>query len=102
MAMIIAMYKTPVDTAAFDRYYFGPHLKLAKTFPGLTGYKVTRGPIMALSGAAPYYLIAVLSFDSMQSVQLALASPQGQAVAADLDNFASAGVEVFFAESEAI
>ena len=26
MAKIIAMYKTPADPAAFDRYYFGPHV----------------------------------------------------------------------------
>jgi uncharacterized protein (TIGR02118 family) len=102
MAMIIAMYRTPTDTVAFDRYYFGPHFKLAKAVPGLKGYKVTRGPIMAMAGAQPYYLIAVLTFDSMQSVQAALASTQGQAVAADLANFATGGVEVFFAESEAI
>ena len=40
MAKIIAMYKTPTDAAAFDRYYFGPHLKLAKAVPGLKGYEV--------------------------------------------------------------
>jgi uncharacterized protein (TIGR02118 family) len=102
MAKIIAMYKTPKDTAAFDRYYFGPHMKLAKAVPGLKEYEITRGPIMSLSGPAPYYLIAVLTFDSMQSVASALASPQGQAVAADLDNFASAGVEILMAESETI
>jgi uncharacterized protein (TIGR02118 family) len=102
MAMIIAMYRTPKDAAAFDRYYFGPHLTLAKTVPGLKGYEVTRGPIMAMAGAQPYYLIAVLTFDSMQAVQSALASKQGQAVAADLDNFATGGVEVFFTESETI
>ena len=102
MAMIIAMYKTPKDAAAFDSYYFGPHLALAKTVPGLTGYEVTRGPIMAMAGPQPYYLIAVLKFDSMTAVQTALASSQGQAVAADLANFATGGVEIFFAESEAL
>jgi uncharacterized protein (TIGR02118 family) len=102
MAMIIAMYKTPKDAAAFDSYYFGPHLTLAKKVPGLKDYRVTRGPIMAMAGAQPYYLIAVLTFDSMQAVQTALASPEGQAVAADLGNFATGGVEVFFSESEQI
>ena len=102
MAMIIAMYKTPKDAAAFDSYYFGPHLALAKTVPGLAGYEVTRGPIMAMAGVQPYYLIAVLKFDSMAAVQAALASSQGQAVAADLNNFATGGVEIFFSESEAL
>jgi uncharacterized protein (TIGR02118 family) len=102
MAMIIAMYKAPTDPAEFDRYYFGPHVTLAKTVPGLKGYRVTRGPIMAMAGPQPYYLIAVLSFESMEAVQAALASKEGQAVAADLANFATGGVEVFFSESEKI
>ena len=102
MAMIVAMYKTPKDPAEFDRYYFGTHVTLAKTVPGLKGYRVTRGPIMAMAGAQPYYLIAVLTFESMQAVQAALASKEGQAVAADLANFATGGVEVFFSESEKI
>ena len=102
MAKVIAMYKTPVDAAAFDSYYFGPHMKLAKAVPGLTEYEITRGPIMSLAGPAPYYLIAVLTFDSMASAASALASPQGQAVAADLDNFATGGVEILMAESEAV
>ena len=58
MAKIIAMYKTPTDPAAFDRYYFGPHVKLAKTVPGLKGYEVTRGPVMTPAGPAPFYLVA--------------------------------------------
>ncbi len=102
MAKLIAMYKTPTDSAAFDRHYFGAHVKLAKAIPGLKGYEVTRGPIMTPAGPAPYYLAAVLTFDSMASIQAALASPQGQATVADLGNFASAGVEILMADSEAI
>ena len=102
MAKIIAMYKTPADPAAFDRYYFGPHLRLAKAVPGLRGYEVTRGPVMTPAGSSPYYLVAILTFDSMASIQAALASPQGQATVADLSNFATAGVEILMADSEAI
>jgi len=102
MAKIIAMYKTPADPAAFDRYYFGPHIRLAKAVPGLRGYEVTRGPVMTPAGSSPYYLVAILTFDSMASIQAALASPQGQATVADLSNFATAGVEILMADSEAI
>jgi len=102
MAKLIAMYKTPTDSAAFDRHYFGAHVKLAKAIPGLRRYEVTRRPIMTPAGPAPYYLVAVLTFDSMASIQAALASPQGQATVADLGNFASAGVEILMADSEAI
>ena len=102
MAKIIAMYKTPADPAAFDRYYFGPHVKLAKAVPGLKGYEVTRGPVMTPAGPAPFYLVAMLTFESMAAIQAALNSPQGQATVADLANFATGGVEIVMADSEAI
>ena len=34
MAKIYALYRTPTDAAAFDRYYFDRHVPLAKTLPG--------------------------------------------------------------------
>ncbi len=102
MAKIIAMYKTPTDPAAFDRYYFGPHVKLAKAVPGLKGYEITRGPVMTPAGPASFYLVAILTFDSMAAIQAALVSAQGQATVADLPNFATGGVEILMADSEAI
>lgn len=102
MAKLIAMYKTPADAAAFDRYYYDTHLPIAKKIPGLRSYEVTRGPIGTLAGPAPYHLIAVLTFDSAAAIQSALASTEGQATAADLGNFATGGVEIFIAETESI
>ena len=102
MAKIIAMYKTPVDAAAFDKYYFGTHVKIAKAVPGLKGYEITRGAVATPAGPSSYYLVAILTFDSMATIQAALASPQGQATVADLANFASAGVDILMADSEAI
>ena len=102
MAKVIAMYRTPADAAAFDRYYFETHVPLAKTIPGLRAYEVTRGTIATLNGPAPYYLIATLTFDSLAAIQAALTSAQGQATAADLRNFATGGVELFVAETATV
>ena len=99
MAKVYALYKTPTDPAAFERYYFERHVPLAKTIPGLRSYEVTRGPIAAMGGPAPYHLIATLTFDSRAAVDAALVSPQGQAVAADLGNFATGGVDVLISET---
>jgi uncharacterized protein (TIGR02118 family) len=100
------MYKHPADAAAFDRYYYGVHVvhePLAKTIPGLEAYEVTRGTIASVGGgSAAYHLIATLTFSSLVAINAALVSPQGQATAADLGNFASGGVDLFIAESEAI
>jgi uncharacterized protein (TIGR02118 family) len=102
MAKVYAMYRHPADAAAFDRYYYDKHLPLAKTVPGLTGYEVTRGTIASVGGSAPYHLIATLTFASVASVNAALASPEGQATAADLGNFATGGVDLFIADTEMI
>lgn len=102
MAKVIAMYRTPADAAAFDRYYFETHVPLAKSIPGLRAYEITRGTIATMNGPSPYYLIATLTFDSLAAIQAALTSAQGQATAADLRNFATGGVELFIAETATI
>ena len=102
MAKVIAMYKRPADTDAFDRYYYGTHVPIAKKIRGLREYEVTTGPVATLQGVSPYHLVAVLTFDSMAAAQAALASPEGQATAADLANFAAAGVDLYIAESRII
>jgi len=102
MAKVYALYRAPTDAAAFESYYFDKHVPLAKTIPGLRSYEVTRRPLMAVGGAAPYYMIATLSFDSRAAIDAALVSQQGQAVAADLAKFASGGVDVLIADTEAV
>ena len=102
MARLIAMYKTPADAAAFDRYYFAQHVPLAKTFPGLRAYDVSHGPIVTPDGLAPYHLIATLTFDSVDAIQAALSSKQGQAIIADLGNFAAAGADVYIVDTKSV
>jgi uncharacterized protein (TIGR02118 family) len=101
-AKIFAVYQQPADPAAFDRYYFGKHIPLAKTIPGLLSYEVTRGDVLGMQGKHGTYLIATLEFESVQSIAAAMSSPQGQAVAADLANFASAGVDIMFSKVEIV
>jgi uncharacterized protein (TIGR02118 family) len=93
MAQLLALYHQPADPAAFDRYYFDTHVPLAKKIPGLRSYVVNDGPVNAVAGSPAPYSIAELSFDSMADLQSALSSAEGQeAAAADLSNFAQAGV----------
>jgi uncharacterized protein (TIGR02118 family) len=99
MAKLLAMYKTPADVAAFDRYYYSTHVPIAKAVPGLKGYEVSRGPIVTPDGLAPYHLIATLTFDSVASIQAALASAEGRATAADLGRFAVAGVDIYILDN---
>ena len=96
MAKLIAMYGTPKNPSAFDAYYFGTHVPIAKRIPGLRKYEVSEGAIGTPAGPAPTYLTAILHFDSMADIQTALGSPEGQAAAGDIANFADGGADLYF------
>ena len=87
-AKILVLYPQPADPEAFDKYYFGTHIPLARKVPHLRGIKFNAGAPMAAAGAAPY-LITELEFASMADLQAGMASPEGQATSADVPNFAS-------------
>jgi uncharacterized protein (TIGR02118 family) len=99
MAQLLVLYNTPVDPIAFDRHYRETHIPLASKIPGLRSYSISNGPVQALAGTAPH-LIATLEFDSMAGLNAALASPEGQAAAADVPNFASAGATLLIYDSK--
>jgi uncharacterized protein (TIGR02118 family) len=101
MAQILVLYNAPADPAAFDRYYYQKHIPLAKKIPGLCSYLISHDPVQAPAGNAPH-LIAILSFGSMADVNAALASPEGQAAAADLPNFASGGATLLIYDTKAV
>ena len=101
MAQVLVLYNTPTDSKAFDSYYHNTHIPIAKKIPGLRSYSISSGPVQALSGSAPY-LVAILNFDSMADVQAALASPEGQAAAGDLPNFASGGATLLIYETKLV
>lgn len=102
MAKLVAMYKKPADAAAFDAHYFSTHVPTAKKVPGLRRYEVSTGPVASPSGESPYHLIAILEFDSLAAIQAGLGSPEGQATAGDLANFAQAGVELLMFDSKEV
>ena len=102
MAKLIAMYKKPANAQAFDTYYYKTHVPIAKKVPGLRRYEVSTGPVATPAGESPYHLVAILAFDSMATLQQALGSPEGAATAADLGNFAQAGVDLLMFDSKEI
>ena len=102
MAKLDALYQQPRDAAAFDDHFFNKHVPLAKQIPGLLGYEVTQGDVMGMAGTHAVYLVATLEFESMAAIGAAMASPQGQATAADLANFAAAGVEIMMGETRMV
>ena len=102
MAQVLVLYNTPADPAAFDHYYHQTHIPLAKKISGLRSYLINAGPVQALAGGSVPYLVAELNFDSMADLSSALSSPEGQAAAADLSNFASGGVTLLIFDSQTV
>jgi uncharacterized protein (TIGR02118 family) len=98
-AQLVVLYNTPADPTASEQYYQGTHVPIAKRIPGLRSYTINKGPIAAPAGASPYFLIATLTFDSLDALQAALGSPEGAAAAADVPNFATGGVTMLMCET---
>ncbi len=102
MASLIVLYGKPADPAAFDAYYRDRHIPLAKTIPGLRRYEVSDGAIATPNGPADIHLIATLTFDDVAAIQAAFASPEGQAAAADVGNFAAGGAEMLIFDTREV
>jgi uncharacterized protein (TIGR02118 family) len=102
MAELVVMYKTPKDTAAFDKHYFEKHIPLAKKIPGLRKYTVSQGPVATPAGPSPFHLIATLTFDNLGAIQAAFGSAEGKATAADVPTFASGGVDMIMYDTKEV
>lgn len=100
MIKATVLYGHPSDTAAFEKYYAETHLPLVDKTSGVAKKEYTRfvpGP----GGAAPsQYRMAELYFNNATEMQQTMDSPEGQAMAADLTNFATGGVTILFGEVE--
>lgn len=101
MALLVVMYKTPHDAAAFDKHYFEKHIPLAKKIPGLRKYEVSRGAVATPAGPSNYHLVALLHYDDVAAIQKAFASAEGQAAVADVQTFATGGADIFMFDTHA-
>ncbi len=99
MAQLVVTYGIPSDPAAFDRHYSEIHVTLARAIPGLRRFETTRGPVLTPEGPSDVHMIATLHFDTLGDIAAAFASPEGQAAAADVSNFASGGASMLMYET---
>ena len=64
--------------------------------PGLKKCDISTGEVGAPAGPSGIHPVATLYFDSLDAIKAGVASPQGQAAAGDLANFADGGAEPYF------
>jgi uncharacterized protein (TIGR02118 family) len=98
MVKATALYGHPEDPAAFDEHFGKTHVPLVEKMPNLQRFEAAKVVATPDSSELPYYLIAELYFEDLEQLQRGFASDEGQAVAADFQNFATGGVTLFFSE----
>jgi uncharacterized protein (TIGR02118 family) len=102
MAKLLVLYSQPADPAAFDDHYFKTHVPIAKKIGGLRSFTASSGKPTMVTGTLSPHLIVELGFDTLADLQAAMASPEGQAAAADLANFAQAGVTLLVYDTQTV
>jgi uncharacterized protein (TIGR02118 family) len=95
-AIVTVIYKTPKDTAAFEKYYAEKHIPLVVASQNQIGFE--RAELTKfdanLDGSKPArYRQAELYFASMDAVKKGLATPAFKEVAGDLPKFATGGLD---------
>ncbi len=94
MPKLIVLYPPPVDATEFERRYDAEHAPMVRnTIPGLKKFVAAR-VLGTPSGAAPYQRVAELYFDSVESLQSGMASPEGQAAVAHAGEISTGGAPV--------
>ncbi len=102
MAHVVVMYKTPKDPAAFDKHYLEIHIPLAKKLPGLRKFEISQGPVATPAGPSGFHLIATLYFDSLAAIKAGFGSAEGKAAAADVQKFATGGVDMILFDTHEV
>ena len=91
MHKLVVLYPPPADCEHFRKHYVEVHLPLAARLPGLRASRHAFEISAPDGGPAPWFCIFEADFDDRDALDDALASPEGQAVAADVPNYASGG-----------
>jgi uncharacterized protein (TIGR02118 family) len=91
MHKLVVLYPPQPDPEKFRSYYTEKHLPLAEKLPGMRAYRYAFD-VAAPGGESPYWCVFEAEFDDVGAMGAAMQSPEGQAVAADVPNYASGDV----------
>jgi uncharacterized protein (TIGR02118 family) len=93
MHRLLVLYPSPTDPDHFRSYYQDTHLPLVAKLPGLRGCRYSFN-VATSEGESPYFCVFEADFDGAAAYSAAMASPAGQAVRADVPNYATGGAVV--------
>jgi uncharacterized protein (TIGR02118 family) len=95
-AIVTVIYKTPKDTAAFEKYYSESHLPLVTASKNEIGFdraELTKFDSNLDGSPRSRYRQAELYFPSMDALKKGIATPGFKKVAGDLPKFATGGFD---------
>lgn len=92
MHKLMVLYPEPTDRDAFEAYYRETHLPLCAKLPGVQDISFSLG--IGVPGETPYFGVFEATFADEAALDAALSSPEGRAVEADVQNYATGGATV--------
>lgn len=93
MHRVLVLYLPPTDPEACRAYFEETHIPLAAQMPGQRSMRYSFD-LDAPGGESPYFGVMEAEFDDAEALGAAMASPEGQAVVADIPNYATGGVVI--------
>ena len=100
MMKVTVLYNHPTNPDEFEKYYSSSHLPLAAKVKGVDRLELTKFVAGPDGGKPAYYRMAELYFTNQAQMDETLGSPEGQAVVADLQKFATGGVSMMIGSVE--
>jgi len=95
MPKLIVLYPPPADVITFERRYHSEHAPMVvQKIPGLKKFLAAKVLGTPAGAVAPYQRVAELYFDSIESLQTAMASAGGQATVAHAMEISTGGPPV--------
>jgi uncharacterized protein (TIGR02118 family) len=99
MVKLVVGYGAPDDAEAFDAHYASTHRPLAEKIPNLQRFEAGKVLGTPDGSPAPFYFLAELWFEDLDTLQASLASEEGVAASADVATFASGGATLMIASA---
>lgn len=86
MHKFVVLYPPQPDPETFKAYYEGTHIPLVRKMPGLLALRYSFN-VASPAGDSPYFCVFEADFADGAALGAAMASPEGQVVAADGPNY---------------
>lgn len=100
MYRMVASYHHPENPEAFLEHYRTSHAVKSARIPGLRHYAWGVTDPGADGSQPPYFLVAVMDYDSAEALGEGLATPEGQVAVADMEEMPHNGVTITSFEFE--